>query len=773
RLSAIKANTAVGFALAGLTLWLNVRVEKRRSPRNQLLNQVGAIAMVLLGVLTLYQYLLNRNLGIDEALFRDYAPSATTSHPGRMGFNTAVNFVLTGAALSLLGLENLTKQVKGRWMVITAQGLALTAGLISFQAVLGYLYGVRVFYQFSVYTTSMALPTALTFSVLCFGILVSRHDRGLMRPLTSGLSGGMLARRLLPVAVLLPLLLGGLILHGQRAKLYDPSFGLSLLALSCSLGFVALIWHNARWLNRLDGDRHRFDAQLRRTENRLRLFFESELIGMLYGNGHGGIQDTNDALLNILGYSRADLEAGKIRWDAITPPEYLPIDAERRAEAQARGVCTPYEKEYIRKDGSRVFVLVGYILTGADRQESVAFILDISDRKRLEQTLRQQTQELSRANRLKDEFLAVLSHELRTPLNPILGWTTLLKNRTLPEPQVSHALDTIERNARLQLHLIEDLLDISRIIQGQLKLEFEAVDLAQVLLNAIDTVQLAAQTKAIELQFQPAETLISGDRSRLQQVFCNLLSNAIKFTPNHGRVTIKLERIEAQERLPAAPSIVQITITDTGIGISPVFLPHIFEYFRQADSSSTRQFGGLGLGLAIVKQLVELHGGSIQATSPGEGQGATFTVQLPLMQTAIITQHKPETTPVLHSLMGIQVLVVDDEPDNLNLMVFLLQQQGASVVGVASAQTALEAIAQAKPDVLISDVGMAETNGYEFLRQVRSLSPQQGGLVPAIAVTAFAGEGEKQQALTAGFQSYLTKPIDPNSLTQAVQQLAR
>ncbi|MFH7026693.1 MAG: PAS domain S-box protein [Heteroscytonema crispum UTEX LB 1556] len=405
------------------------------------------------------------------------------------------------------------------------------------------------------------------------------------------------------------------------------------------------------------------------------------------------------------------------------------------------------------------------------------------------------------ANRVKDEFLAVLSHELRTPLNPILGWLKLLQNHKLDEAKKAQALTIIERNAKLQAELIEDLLDVSRILRGKITLNVCPVNLETVIKAALDTVNLSAEAKAINLRFSVLDFelgstpevkqiknfqqnlwnsksqisnpkfLVTGDASRLQQIIWNLLSNAIKFTPQGGHVEICLERID---------STAQITISDTGKGINPDFLPYIFDYFRQEDSTTTRKFGGLGLGLAIVRHLIELHGGTIQAESPGEGQGATFTVKLPLLET------KRETTELLNNspreietnsinLAGLRVLVVDDETDSLDFVTFVLQQYHATVTAVSSAAQALGIIAHSKPDnipdILVSDIGMPGMDGYTLVRIIRNWSPEQGGQIPAIALTAYAGDFDQQQALAAGFQMHISKPVEPDSLAAAIATL--
>lgn len=389
------------------------------------------------------------------------------------------------------------------------------------------------------------------------------------------------------------------------------------------------------------------------------------------------------------------------------------------------------------------------------------------------------------ANRTKDEFLAVLSHELRTPMNPILGWASLLQQGNLDANRTAIALKTIERNAKLQVQLIEDLLDISRILQGKLSLNPCPVSLAAVIDDAIATVRLAADAKAIQIHTLIAANADSvlGDAARLQQVVWNLLSNAVKFTPAGGQVEVKLESYEfsgISSQLNSStqhsalttqnlPNYVQITVTDTGKGIRAEFLPFVFDTFRQADSSITRTFGGLGLGLAICRHLVELHGGTIQVESAGEGHGATFTVKLPLLPTSTVPAPEAAVVNNTLTLQGIQVLAVDDEIDNLELATFILEQAGAAVVAVSSAPKALQVLTQMKPNLLLLDIGMPHMDGYTLLGQIRTLEAERGDRpIPAIALTAYAGEVDQQQALAAGFQQHLPKPVEPEVLLQAI-----
>ncbi|WP_179228365.1 PAS domain S-box protein [Leptolyngbya ohadii] len=680
-------------------------------------------------------------------------------------------------------------------------------------------------------------------------------------------------------------------------------------------------------------DTKRIEEVIATNEAKLRGFVDANVVGMLYGDIYGNINDANDELLKIVGYTREDLQAGRLRWIDITPPESLPLDAQAIAEAQAKGACTPYEKEYIRKDGSRVPVLVGYSLVGEAREESVAFILDLSERKQAEAdlqerndhiqllyettrdllsstqpltlletifeklrtltgldvylnymldeqqqklrlafyggigqeeaqaiewldvgqalcgtvaqerrqivkvniqdssdpklqlarsvgatacacqpliaqgklfgtvgfasrsrseftaseeslfraicdqvaialeraklltSLQQQTEELARVNRIKDEFLAVLSHELRSPLNPILGWTRLLQTRDFNAAKTAEALAIIERNAKLQTQLIDDLLDVAKILRGKLSMEMAAVDLTFVIEAAIDTVRGAATAKQIDLYtVLPQVGQVYGDVVRLQQVFWNLLSNAIKFTPAHGRVEIRLEQRDAQ---------IQITVSDTGKGIKPEFLPHLFESFRQEDASTTRRFGGLGLGLAIVRHLVEAHGGTITADSLGEGLGSTFTVRLPFLNAEPEPQLIEVNAEQAPDLTGIRILTVDDEPDARDLLEVVLTQYGAEVITATSAAEVLAVLPSLKPNLLISDIGMPDVDGYSLVQQVRALPADQGGQTLAIALTAYAGESNQQRVIAAGFQKHISKPIDPETLVRAIVQLLR
>ncbi|MEG4021971.1 response regulator [Microcoleus sp. S13C4] len=404
----------------------------------------------------------------------------------------------------------------------------------------------------------------------------------------------------------------------------------------------------------------------------------------------------------------------------------------------------------------------------------VGTVRDVTDRKQAEEErgrlLREQVarQEAERSNQMKDEFLAILSHELRTPLNAILGWSRLLRAKRFDQETIDKALETIERNAKSQAQLIEDILDVSRILRGKLNLNKHPIRLESAIKLAIDSLQPLTEEKSIviELTGSPNVGEVIGDFDRLQQIVWNLLSNAIKFSPQEGKVEVRLESVGDEA---------QIEIIDSGIGIAPDFLPYVFDRFRQADSSTTRSYGGLGLGLAIVRHLVELHGGRVQAEN-NPGEGAKFTVALPVAQRNALAADDDwsplnDATEVLPTLANLQLLVVDDDDDTREFLIALLEDEGALVRSATSVAEALAGLESYWPDLLLSDIGMPEADGYELIGRVREMEVLRGGKMPAIALTAYAREEERQQALEAGFQMHLSKPVDINKLIAAIANL--
>jgi signal transduction histidine kinase/ActR/RegA family two-component response regulator len=392
------------------------------------------------------------------------------------------------------------------------------------------------------------------------------------------------------------------------------------------------------------------------------------------------------------------------------------------------------------------------------------------ERARLYDAERLARAEAEAASRLKDEFLGIVSHELRTPLNAILGWARMLRSGAVKEASVPRALETIERNASLQAQLVEDLMDASRIITGKLGLDFKSVRLQQVIEAAVDSVSLAAAAKGIKIEvaIDSAVGPGRGDEGRLQQIVWNLLTNAVKFSPRGGRVEIVLERAPADA--------VQIIVRDNGEGISPEFLPHVFDRFRQGDGTTTRRHGGLGLGLSIVRHLVEAHGGTVRAQSDGPGRGATFTIELPLASPAAASASASSSDPDLLldsslKLKGLRLLVVEDEADSREILRRVLALSGAEVQTAGSVSEALPILLRDRLDALVSDIGMPFEDGYALIRKVRALEPNRGGQLPAVALTAYATSEDRMRVLEAGYQMHLPKPVDAGQLTAAIAEL--
>jgi len=413
----------------------------------------------------------------------------------------------------------------------------------------------------------------------------------------------------------------------------------------------------------------------------------------------------------------------------------------------------------------------------------LASLRDITERKRAEQEradlIREQAarQQAEIASRAKDEFLATLSHELRTPLNAIFGWTRLLASHDLSDELCKQAIETIDRNARLQARLIDDMLDVSRIVSGKLRLDTQPVDLPGVIHAAIETLQSAADARNIRIEVGLAygAGLVLGDAVRLQQIISNLLSNALKFTPRGGQVQIELQRINSR---------FEIIVSDTGPGIDEAFLPHVFDPFRQADSTTTRKYGGLGLGLAIVRHLVELHGGTVEAGNRTNVKGAVFTIALPVMAVRqskdplarqpsghLADASRPALVDRLPALNGLKVLVVDDDADARQLLCAILEQCGAEVIAHGSSAEALAALQQLKPDILVSDIGLPEEDGYALIEKVRSLEPESSGRIPAVALTAYARAEDRLRALSAGYNMHVPKPVEPAELAVVIASL--
>jgi PAS domain S-box-containing protein len=525
------------------------------------------------------------------------------------------------------------------------------------------------------------------------------------------------------------------------------------------------------------------EAEAQRSEQRFRDLTESMPLCVWAAKPDGQVHYANRAWMEYTGLSR-EQTSGLGFLAAVRPDHHGKV---RDLWMQSIRTGQKLEMEFplrLIKDGTYHWHLVRAVPERDGQGQAIGWIAtatDIDAQKKAQEdrarllAAEQNAREVAEAaSRSKDEFVATVSHELRNPLNAIIGWTRMLRSRVLEPKRFDRALDALERNAQVQAKLVEDLLDISRIIAGKLQLRVRPISLSQVLKAACDTVRPTAEGKGVQLivSLDSEADEVSADPDRLQQVVWNLLSNAIKFTPAGGKVEL---------RSTPVGSGVEVQVSDTGAGIAPDLLPHVFDRFRQADSSSTRLHGGLGLGLSIVRHIVELHGGVIEAKSPGEGRGATFSVRLPLFAPQLESaesQLPPEGAiqgvPLrrLPSLQGLNVLFVDDQCDARELVTELLEIYGARVVAVDSAESALKEIESAVPDVLVSDIGMPREDGYELIRKLRARENHSGTHLPAIAVTGFASAEDARRALAEGFERHLAKPIDPAELISVVAALA-
>jgi PAS domain S-box-containing protein len=526
------------------------------------------------------------------------------------------------------------------------------------------------------------------------------------------------------------------------------------------------------------------------SKERIRLLIEGvEDYAILMLDSQGRVISWNSGAERITSYKEHEI-LGSDHSVFFTPEEIKMGKPRHSLEvATAAGRCEE-DGWRVRNDGSRYWasVITTALWDEAGRLRGFATVThDITQRKEAEEErerlLRQEKaarEEAESAGRLKDEFLATISHELRTPLTSILGWARLFCSGQVPDYQVRQAMDVIAKNAQAQAQLIDDILDTSRIITGRLQLEVQPVEIERIFHAVVEVVRPSAELKGVDLNMviDARREVVLGDAGRLRQAIWNLLSNAVKFSNEGGRVEARLARAGNQ---------VEITVSDTGVGIDPQFMPHVFERFRQADGAHTRGHGGLGLGLATTRHIVEMHGGDVSASSPGKGQGATFKIRLPMISTA-----PPPRTPsaerqrqVLDGprergrkategrqrLDGLRILIVEDNPDTLEMLRFIFDESGAEVIAAASAAEALDALERHSPDVLVSDIAMPGQDGYELIRQVRERGPEHGGRIPAIAVTAYASAEDRVRALSSGFQMHMAKPINPDEMIAVVASL--
>ena len=530
-------------------------------------------------------------------------------------------------------------------------------------------------------------------------------------------------------------------------------------------------------------ERKRAEEALRQSERDYRGLFENAQDAILILDPDREIVlDANQRACELYRLSRAEF----IGLSLETVSKDLPLSKSRVKQTLESEAPLHFETAHYRKDGSEMFIEVNASVVNYKGGRAILVInRDITDRKLAQQERERllaneqaARAEAQAANRIKDEFLATISHELRTPLTSILTWGHMLRTGQLDEAATIRALQAVERSARAQAKLIEDILDVSRIVSGKLKLDIRPTDLLSIIASAIELARPAINTKGIDLQVNVDASVgqIQGDPDRLQQVVWNLLSNAAKFTDPGGRIEVKLERADEHAL---------ITVSDTGQGISPEFLPYVFDRFRQAENLLTRRHGGLGLGLAIVHHLVEMHGGTVQAESAGEGQGAVFTVKLPLTESRSLADI--EAAEVEHMIggaecgsfnssslvKGLRVMLVDDDAATREAILAMLEQGGAEVTACSSAAEAMEMMQVCRPHVLVSDLAMPDEDGYSLISKVRALSRIQGGQVPALALTAHVRTEDRLKALSSGYQLFMPKPVEVNELLVSIAALVR
>ena len=793
----------------------------------------------------------------------------------RMAPSAAFAFLLNGIALTMLDVET-------RGGARPAQHLGLIALFLSLLIALGHAYQISPLQNFILTGgwargwPEMTTLMAMIFVALSIGVVCARPKNGLVSLLSSASSGGYIARRLLPAAIVVPVVFGSSALLGVKAGYFQGSSGVLLITIASIPFFLGLIWRSAArlrdndveralaeaalcraysnlqkrigeqaaelrranqdvWAEMIERERvaeesheglterMRIETRLHETEARFRLMVSSAPAMIWISDADKVCNFFNKTWLDHTGRTATFIiQSAENGWVEDIHPEDLGscLEIYDKAFDDRSGFTMEYRLR--RHDGQYRWVINnGAPLFDSDETDGaekvfagyIGYCLDIHERRERERQVENERDELlSREkvlrgeaediNRLKDEFLATVSHELRAPLNAIQGWVKLLRDGRLNPDETARALATIERGARAQNRIISDLLDVSRIVTDKLRLNARPIQPGAVIESAVESLRHAAAAKEIdvELILDDQAGPVAGDSDRLRQIVWNLVSNAIKFTPNRGEVRVKLER---------ASEYVEISVSDTGVGIAPDFLPFVFDRFRQGDGSSTRRQGGLGLGLAIVRHLTEMHGGSVCAQSPGPDQGATFIVKLPLvMQLTAETDETTETSetndpqmsqapdmshispaPQIHAgfdleppevidqaleLGGLRVLAVDNDSDARDLIKTILTQYGAVVETASSTGQALalfERPEEWQPELLISDIEMPEADGYQLIRKLREMESRRGRRVPAIALTAYARTEDRLRSLSAGFHMHVTKPVEPVELLTIVASL--
>jgi signal transduction histidine kinase/CheY-like chemotaxis protein len=767
----IQPNTTIAAMAAGVALLLVGG--GRRAAAAVLGGLVG-----LIGVTAFFENVSAVDLGIDTRfMFGRTWGGMRTLAPGRMGIPASSSWTLTGTALILLLGGPRARRV------VAALGLVITS--IAALSLTGYVFGADPLYSVPWLTAIASQTSAMLFAV-GIGLMAAVPEHQPMRGLLEDGSAGVLTRRVLPFIIVLPVAIGYVRLWGQKAGLYDTAMGTAMLILVLILLLCAVLWWGAAAVRDHELTAQTFNAKLQTSVRELEAVFRAAPIGIAIARDadcrHVGVNAACAAMLGLEGGGDASLtgpEAAGLPFrildevgGAIPPPD-LPLQRAARTGEPVFGRRMVVE----RADGTRLTAIGSAVpVQGSSGAPAgaIAVFIDVTaeheaaaERERLLALAERAAVEAEAASRAKDEFLAVLSHELRSPLNAMLGWVHILRRSSTGGAMVTRAIDTLERNVWAQAQVINDLLDISRITSGKLVLDRARVDLAALVAGTVESMRPMVSAKRLMLEVVvPRERLdVGGEAARLQQVVGNVLHNAIKFTPEGGRIAV---------RLRARDGRALVEVEDTGQGIDPALLPHVFDRFVQSESSTTRRHGGLGLGLAIAKQLTVLHGGTVHAHSDGPGRGARITVTLPLA--SAVSEPDVEAAAPVHveraHLDGLDVLLVEDDGDSREALGIALEEQGARVRRAASVHAALAAYDAHPPDVLISDIGMPGEDGYALMRAIREREGGSRRRTLAIAMTGFASRQDHEVALRAGFDDHVGKPVEPAVLIERVNVLA-
>ncbi len=769
----MKTNTAIGVQCLSVAVILLTF-----SGRAVLLGRGLGLFASLIGFATFCEHLFRIDLHIDQLLFVEAPGAIATTSPNRMGPPASLMFAMLGQIVFWIPDHARVSR--------NVQWLALVTLAIAIVPLMGFFFGATDLYSIS-QLTGIAPHTALSTLILSIAVLLLRPNRPPVDLLFRRDAGGEMARRLIPAALLLPPVVGWIVSQGREANWYDIPMARVLMQALLVIPLVGLVWWTARHLSTLaqardSAQRSFFEARVEAEGLAAQNVETTNLLDRLLDNAPVGFAafDRSFRYIRVNTYlaevSGKPLEAhiGKPlrsvypeqadQFEAMIERAFTTGTSIQNIESSYRSLTDP---EIERHFNCELFPVLG-------RDGSVSLVglvaIDVTERKRLDaqraailENERNARIESERAGLLKDEFLATLSHELRTPLTAIVGWAQILRRKT-PDPiDLNRGLETIDRNGKSLSQLINDLLDVSSIINGKMHLNMMLINVQSIAAAAIDSVMPSAETRGITLlkSFDEEPLPVHADPARLQQVVWNLLTNALKFTPRGGTVHVRVRRAQGRA---------EIVVSDTGCGVKPDFVPFMFERFRQADASTTRRFGGLGLGLSIVRQLTELHGGTVRVASDGIDRGATFTVSLPLAKAPAPLPDPDLATANDHSLLeGVRVLVVDDEADSRDLVAQVIEQTGASVSRASSADEALLRVELDNPQILITDIGMPDKDGYELIRMLRS--QRSAADLPAMALTAFARPEDKDRSLSAGFQLHIHKPVSPKELVQATISL--